>query len=602
MSTPGEIRKLELLAPARDREVAEAAILHGADAVYIGPQSFGARAAAGNSIEDIKALCEFAHRFRVRVYATVNTIVYDRELPEVETLVWNLYRAGVDALIVQDMGLLRLNLPPIELHASTQCDTRTPQKARFLEHVGFSQIVLARELSLKEIRSVCETVDVPVECFVHGALCVSYSGRCHASQALCGRSANRGECAQICRLPYDMIDARGRTLARGKHLLSLHDFNATAQLAEMVDAGVTSFKIEGRLKDAAYVKNVTAWYRQRLDEIIAANPGKYCRSSVGKTLLRFKPDPQKSFNRGFSNYFLTERKPRHLASLHTPKSLGEPLADFSDVHNGDGLSFFNRQGEYTGFLVNGMKSGQPVPNRQIQIPKGIQFYRTTDIAWQKLMTRRDTATRLIDIDIELHHNRVEATDARGCHVILPHSLTIEKSGKPQDIGSYFGKLGGSIYRLRNFSSTLPADAFVPASQLTALRREVTQALDRAAEATYSRPLRRPENHNARFPYPHLDYRDNVANRLAADFYREHGASGEAALETRKGRVEDGTTVMTTRHCILRELGMCLQESATRPSLPLTLKGAGRDLRLHFDCKNCEMQVRLGPPPATRKSK
>ena len=313
------MRKLELLAPAANKEVARQAILHGADAVYMGAYSHGARHRAANSIEDIQETVRFAHQFRAKVYVTVNTLVYDNEIEKVEHLVHELYRVGVDAIIVQDMSLLRMNIPPIELHASTQCDTRTLEKGKFLEKMGFSQLVLARELSLKEIKDICDGVDVPVECFIHGALCVSYSGRCQASELCMGRSANRGECGQMCRLPYKLINGKGETIIKDRYLLSLSDFNASSYIGEMIDAGVSSFKIEGRLKDADYVKNVTAAYRKIIDDYISANPEKYCRSSFGRSVISFTPSLEKSFNRGFTNYFLNGRGDRKMDSLLTPK-------------------------------------------------------------------------------------------------------------------------------------------------------------------------------------------------------------------------------------------------------------------------------------------
>ncbi|MBD5231507.1 MAG: U32 family peptidase [Bacteroidales bacterium] len=601
-------RKLELLAPARDAQVARAAILHGADAVYIGPPSFGARAAAGNSLEDIKELCDFAHKYRVKVYCTVNTIVYDRELEQVAAMISDLYKAGVDALIVQDMGILRLDIPPIELHASTQCDTRTPEKARFLESVGFSQIVLARELTLAEIREICSSVSVPVEVFIHGALCVSYSGRCHASQALCGRSANRGECAQICRLPYTLLDAKGRRLnsEAESHLLSLHDFNTSHSLRELVEAGASSFKIEGRLKDASYVKNVTAYYRRKLDEIIAEAPDKYRRSSAGFSQLNFSPNLCKSFNRGFTDYFLNNRQPKDLASTRTPKSLGEPLRSVADVHNGDGISFFNRDGKYTGFLVNGKQGDRLIPNRQLRIPVGVTLYRTGDVEWEKLMRRDDSAQRTVEVDITLYENRITATDERGASVTLRHELPMEPAKSAQDLRKYFAKMGDTIYRLRGFESEIPEDIFIPASALTALRRELLAQLDFAAKATYPRAYRRPECKESKYPAEALDYRDNVANHLAETFYKEHGISKiEAAMEVSSKTAEDGRTVMTTRYCVLRQVGLCMKQAAKEGkaplNLPLTLRGASRDFILHFDCSRCEMQVKLGASvPATRR--
>lgn len=591
------MRALELLAPARNSEIAKAAILHGADAVYIGAEAFGARSAAGNSVEDIAELCEYAHRYRARVYVTINTIVYEQELSAVQQLIKRLYHAGVDALIVQDMSILEMDIPPIELHASTQCDTRTPAKARFLDKMGFSQIVLARELSIDEIKNICNEVKAKVEVFVHGALCVSYSGRCQASQVLCGRSANRGECAQICRMPYTLTDASGKVWAKNKHLLSLHDFNASASLLQLAEVGASSFKIEGRLKDAAYVKNITAYYRLLLDKIIADNPDKYCRSSYGRVELKFEPNPQKSFNRGFTDYFLTNRRPKNLASLDTPKSLGEPLSSLKDVHNGDGLAYFNERGEYEGFNVNGIKGNMPVPNRAVRFPKNVKFFRTADIHWQKLIERDDTAKRRIALNITLYPNRIEAEDERGCRVILPHKLPIQAAEKPFDPSSYFAKLGDTIYFLNNFNNCLEPNSFVPASALTSLRRELVTALDRAAKATHLHSYRLKEQPDACYPYENLDYRDNVANNLAAKVYSRHGVKHiQRAIETDKSKVQSGTVVMTTRHCPLRELGLCLKQNKKigkpSPILPLTLTGAPKPLRLVPHCDVCECTIEI----------
>ena len=360
-------RNIELLAPAKNELIGIEAIKHGADAVYIGASAFGARSQAGNDIESIKRLVDFAHQYDARIYCTVNTIIYDHELHAVERMIHELYRAGVDALIVQDMALLRLDIPPIALHASTQCDIRTPEKAQFLEKMGFAQLVLARELTIDEIKEISSSVRVPLEGFCHGALCVSYSGRCQISQALKGRSANRGECAQFCRLSYDLEDTHGNKLIKSKHLLSLRDFNASDRLHQMINAGISSFKIEGRLKDVDYVKNVVAYYRQALDRIIGANDG-LARSSHGTSSFSFEPCLAKSFNRSFTHYFIDDRHPHNgtkMASILTPKSQGEyvgkvattsanviTLSGNATFANGDGLSFISSDGNYDGFRVN----------------------------------------------------------------------------------------------------------------------------------------------------------------------------------------------------------------------------------------------------------
>lgn len=583
------MREIELLAPAATAEIAIEAIRHGADAVYIGGPGYGARKKAANSIDDIRRVVDFAHIFRARVYVTVNTIVYDKELGAVERMICDLYRAGVDALIVQDMGILRLDIPPIALHASTQCDTRTVEKAKFLEKAGFSQIVLARELTLDEIREICRSVSVPVECFVHGALCVSYSGRCHASCHATGRSANRGECAQICRLPFTLRDAEGRVLADKKHLLSLKDFNALDMVEEMIEAGVSSFKIEGRLKEMDYVKNVTAAYRARIDEVIAKHPGKYRRSSYGASEIGFSPRLDKSFNRGFTHYFLEERRPASISQPLTPKSMGEEITDVSELHNGDGISYINERGEYEGVMVNSVKGNRIIGNRPFRLPKGAEIHRTLDRVWQQELAR-PTATRRLDVDITLNRKSISARDERGIESTIVNDARIEEARKPMDFRIHFDRLGNTDFRLRGFESNLGEDAFIKASDLSRLRRNLIEALERTARATYRYDYRRKEGRSAEYPQKALDYRDNVGNHLAEQFYREHGVEKiEPAMET--GHRPEGDVLMTTRHCILREMGLCLKQGGSRRvKLPLTLSGVNLDFGLRFDCVRCEMQL------------
>lgn len=588
-------RPLELLAPAADKEVAFQAILHGADAVYIGGPGFGARSKASNSIDDIAEVVEFAHRFRARVYVTVNTLVYESEIPEVESMVWKLYRVGVDAIIVQDMSLLRMNLPPIALHASTQCDTRTVAKARFLQDVGFSQIVLARELTLNEIKEIVSSVSVPVECFVHGALCVSYSGRCSASCVELGRSANRGECGQMCRMPYTLRNGRGEILLKDRYLLSLKDLNTLQTLGEMVEAGVSSFKIEGRLKDASYVKNVTAAYRLALDRIIAENPDRYIRSSFGESETGFSPNPDKSFNRGFTDYFLNGRNPGRMASLETPKSMGEEIRDVSELHNGDGISFFNLRGEYEGVAVNRVEGNRIIGSRPFKLPRNARIHRTFDREWQKLMAR-GTAERTISVDISLDEDGVTAADERGNSVRLPLDVTKSEAQKPMHPEEIFSRLGNTIYRLRKFENRLKPSTFIPASRLTSLRRRLMELLDAANLATYRYDYRREEK-DACYPAPELEQRDNVANSLAEKFYREHGVRAiKQAIEVAPPKKSETCTVMTTRYCLRRELGCCLKDTAvsdgkrSRFAGPLTITTGPHKFQLEFDCKRCEMNV------------
>ncbi len=387
------MQTVELLSPAKNATFGIEAINHGADAVYIGAPKFGARSAAGNSMQDIESLINYAHKFNARIYIALNTILKGNELPEAQQLIRNLYNVGADAIIIQDMGILQLDLPPIALHASTQTDNRTVEKVDFLEKAGFSQVVLARELSLEQIKNISSRTSVPLEVFVHGALCVSYSGQCYISQSLGKRSANRGECAQYCRLPYNLIDAEGKTILADKHLLSLKDLNLSNYLTDLIDAGVYSFKIEGRLKDLDYVKNVTAFYRQRLDEILSTSKTKK-KSSSGNIFYFFEPNPEKTFHRGSTCYFLHGRTEDTIASFDTPKSTGEYIGKINDVtknyftisknklsptlHNGDGLCFINKRGEFCGFRLNKVEENRLYPAQMPMIDKNTTVYRNLD--------------------------------------------------------------------------------------------------------------------------------------------------------------------------------------------------------------------------------
>ena len=610
------MRSIELLAPAGDADIAIEAVKHGADAVYIGPPSHGARVGASNSFEDIKRAVNFAHTFGARVYVTVNTLVYDREISAVEAMIRRLYTIGVDALIVQDMGILRMDIPPIALHASTQCDIRTPEKARFLQEAGFSQLVLARELSVAEIAAICREVTVPVEVFVHGALCVSYSGRCSMGFVCSGRSGNRGECPQICRHAFTLKDVAGRIIAKDKYLLSLKDFRADAHLQQLIEAGVSSFKIEGRLKQADYVKNVTAYYSERLNEITRVSGGALRRSSYGEVSLSFNPTLERSFNRGFTSYRLSGKADRHgIASIHTPKSLGEPISSLDRLQPGDGISFFDHEGNYTGVQVNGVRNGKIVSNRPFQLPKGTSIFRTSSIEWKKKMAA-ETASRHIPLDITLDATGITAElatdfyDAKGQterrFVRLAHGLPQQVANKPADYGKVFDKLGNTPFRLNSFTNLAP-ELFFPLSALTALRRELVEKLLSEIRITYRYDYRRTEHENYPYPSSRLDYRDNVANKLARQFYSSHGvAEIEPALETRKYEKEpcrhkakttyatgasSGQTVMSSRYCILRELGLCLKSNPDI-RLPLTLESGAIRFTPSFSCDKCEMHLHL----------
>ena len=489
-----------MLAPARDASVAIEAIKCGADAVYIGADSHGARAAAGNTVEDIAEVVKFAHQYNARVYVTLNTIIYENEIGAVEKLVARLYDSGVDALIVQDMGVLRMNIPPIALHASTQCDTRDARKAVFLEKVGFSQIVLARELSLQEINKIYQRVNVPLEVFVHGALCVSYSGDCQASCVAMGRSANRGECAQMCRLPYTLVDSNERVLIENKHLLSLKDMNRSAYIEEMIETGVSSFKIEGRLKDVGYVKNTVAYYRQAIDKVIADNPGKYQRASVGHSIYNFSPVLAKSFNRGFTDYFL-QAQDEKIASINTPKSQGEKVGVVKTVrgkeiiasldkplNNGDGLGYFDENGVLTGFRLNKIEGNKLYPATMINLKPGTLLYRNKDKAWDDLLIA-DGVSRNIAVKMVIKSTAdgiaLDLYDERGNNVSLPLTVECQDAKSPQEESRrrVLSKTGNTIYRVEEIEDNL-GNVFVPASVLTDLRRKALDLLDKVQITRY----------------------------------------------------------------------------------------------------------------------
>ena len=600
---------IELLAPARDADIAIAAIDHGADAVYMGASHHGARADATNTLDDVGRACDYAHRFGAKIYATVNTLIYDDELMEVERLVHDLYRIGVDALIVQDLGLLRLDLPPIALHASTQCDLRTPEKAQFLEALGFSQLVMARELTLDEIAAIRRVTTMPLEAFVHGALCVSYSGRCAISQVLKGRSANRGECAQLCRLPYDLVDGKGRVIVEGKHLLSLRDMARHDRLEQMMAAGVSSFKIEGRLKDMGYVKNVVAYYRRAIDQVIGRYPDRYSRTSQGTAELTFEPALEKSFNRGFTHYFLDERRPQDgssMASIDTPKSQGEYLGRAlrcngntlkidtkASLANGDGLSFTDAHGQFSGARVNrALGNGTVLLREQADIGRGTPIYRTADKAFNDLLAK-PSACRTIAVDAQLRYTggmlTLTLADERGNRVTHTVECDLQPAAKPQGDRQVaeLGKLGGTIYRLRE--AQVPGDIFVPASLLARLRRETIDLLDRSHRITRPIDKRRPEDMTVPCPITTLSPADNVANHLAEQLYRDHGVADIAPALEAGAPVTDATPLMHTRYCLRRQLGACLKGKRA-DSLPrdLYLKTGTTLLKVNCDCKNCEM--------------
>lgn len=625
--TAGGPEPVELLAPAKNLATGVEAIRHGADAVYIGGPAFGARSAAGNTVDDIRQLCRYAHTFGARVYVTLNTILYDDELSDVQRLVGELYEAGVDALITQDLALLSLDIPPIALHASTQMDNCTPECARFLEAAGYSQIVLARELSLADIRAVHAATSLPLEAFVHGALCVSYSGRCYASEYCFGRSANRGRCAQFCRLAFDLVDAEGRVIEHDRHLLSLRDMNRSASIEEMLDAGIRSFKIEGRLKDPAYVKNVTAYYRQTIDAVLARRSSAYVRSSHGIHQLTFQPELVKSFNRGFTEYLLHGRT-ADLWNFHTPKSMGEYVGIVQrmgrraldcrldvPVNNGDGLVFINTDGHLDGFRANRVEGSQIYPLKMPSVSTGTALYRNEDRAWETLLAGK-TAERRLPLRLTLgtadgrYTLRAEfVPDGTAGRTLFPFSITfdheVQEAQRPQDdnIRQNLSKLGDTPFLAVDVTIDTPFPCFVPASVLGKMRRQFTEAYERHLQDLHlaSRDRRRPADasaldlHDARYSYT-----ANVANSVARRWLADYGAHDVApAFEIE--RPAQGA-LMTCRHCLRYALGQCPKVTGHRPSWtePLSLRLPDqRSFTLHFDCVRCEMQV-LMPSKGTKR--
>ena len=603
-------RPIELLAPAKNLECGLAAVEHGADAVYIGAPRFGARAAAGNSLEDIARLVEYAHVYGVRVYVTVNTILKDEELSETERLIHDLYRIGVDALIVQDMGITRLSLPPIPLHASTQMDNRTPEKVRFLAEAGFRQVVLARELSLEEIRHIHEACpETSLEVFVHGALCVSYSGQCYASQACFGRSANRGECAQFCRLPFTLVDADGKTIVRDKHLLSLKDLNQSDRLEQLLDAGASSLKIEGRLKDVTYVKNVTAAYRQCLDKVLSRR-GEYVRSSSGSCRYAFTPQLDKSFSRGFTHYFLQGRG-EDVASFDTPKSLGEEMGTLKEqrgnsftvagvkpFHNGDGICYLDAQGCLQGFRVNRVEDNRIFPAGAVpRIPPRTRLYRNFDQEFEKLLARK-SAERKIALRWALWDTpqgfALLAEDEDGNRAVRSFAYAKEQARSPQEanVRIQLGKLGNTPFEaVGEADIQLSGNWFLPASVVTDWRRQVVDRLLEVRRIRYRRELQvwKPTAHP--FPVSSLTYLGNVMNGEARHFYRDHGVASVApAYEV---QAVPGAVLMFCRHCLRYSMGWCptFHKKHSPYREPYYLVSAdGKRFRLSFDCKNCQMKV------------
>ena len=639
--------KLELLSPAKNLEFGREAVNHGADALYIGAPAFGARAAATNSLEDIEALVRYAHLYGAKVFTTVNTLLFDDELQPAVDMIHRLYDAGVDALIIQDLGLLECDLPPIELHASTQCHNASVERIKFMESAGFKRVILARETSLEQMRAIREATSVDLEAFVHGALCVSYSGQCYMSQYLNGRSGNRGCCSQPCRSSYDLLTADGRLLIKDRHLLSLRDFNASQHLASMIDAGVSSFKIEGRLKDLSYVKNITAYYRQRLDALMEGRPLE--RASLGRTTFFFTPDPDRTFNRGYTDYFLRSRQP--MANFATQKALGKRVGEVVSVGrstltvsgtepfaNGDGLCYLDGDGRLQGFLVNRVEGRTITPNAMPDIRVGTLLWRNQDQQFEKTLQGR-TADRRMRVDITFSTTckgfSLSCIAEDGLHVCVTDvydHIPAENPGRmTQTIVKQLSKLGDSPFEAREVVDETQGSWFLTASQLNQMRRELVEALVKYRLA-HARPSDCPhEDRHEAYPQDSLDYRANVVNAKAEAFYRRYGVQ-----QLERGPEQtldyDGKALMTTKYCLRYELGCCLhpekwkvesgkwrvesgewkvesgewkdgaaaalryagnsveQSLKIHPGDTLLLRNQDHEFRLEFDCRQCLMRI------------
>ncbi|KTT56828.1 protease [Pseudomonas oryzihabitans] len=620
---------LELLSPARDVGIAREAILHGADAIYIGGPSFGARHNACNEVSEIAELVKFARRYHARVFTTLNTILHDDELEPARKLIHQLYDAGVDALIVQDLGVLELDIPPIELHASTQTDIRTLARAKFLDQAGFSQLVLARELNLQEISAIAAETDAAIEFFIHGALCVAFSGQCNISHAQTGRSANRGDCSQACRLPYTLKDDQGRVVAFEKHLLSMKDNNQSANLRALVEAGVRSFKIEGRYKDMGYVKNITAYYRQLLDEILEDRTD-LARASSGRTAHFFVPDPDKTFHRGSTDYFVTDRKV-DIGAFDSPTFTGLPVGQVEKVgkrdfiavteeplSNGDGLNVLVKR-EVVGFRANVAElkgefeeDGQKRYRYRVEpneMPEGLfrlrpnhPLSRNLDHNWQQALLKTSAERRIgVRWQAEVREQRLQltATSEEGVSVSVALDGPFGMANKPEQalegLRDLLTQLGTTEYQALSVSLDAPQAFFVPNSQLKALRREAIEQLTAARVAAHPRGRRKAEtNPPPVYPESHLSFLYNVYNQKARDFYHRHGVQLiDAAYEAHEELGE--VPVMITKHCLRFSFNLCPKQAkgvtGVRTKVaPMQLVHGDEVLTLKFDCKPCEMHV------------
>jgi len=602
--TPTEKIKIELLAPAKTVEIGKIAIDAGADGVYIGAPQFSARSAAGNQLEDIAELTRYAHLFSARVLVAVNTILTDEELEAANKLIWELYAIGVDGIIIQDMGLLETNLPPLRIHASTQCNNQTTEKVQWLEQIGFDRVVLARELRIDEIQAIRQNTHIELEVFVHGAICVSYSGQCYMSSACSGRSANRGVCSQLCRQSYDILDSQKQVIKSNLYALSLQDMDRSGFLKELLDAGVTSLKIEGRLKDADYVRNIVGYYREILDRLFAEPNSSYCAASQGVVTRGFTPAPQKTFHRGGCDYFIHGRT-TDMAQTSSPKSTGEKIGEIVSIrpnmigirlekgielHNGDGLCFRDH-----GFFVNGIEEDKCLlyvrPNQMPEIEIGEFLFRNFDIRFQELLAKENT-TRKLEVDICI------AEDANGFildiggekkHFAAKKIIAENSKRSQQTIMQQLCKLGNTPFRCRHYENQLKKAYFIPISVLNEWRRQTADALE--SRLQQRKPMDQPHTiRHPQFPNEPTDYRLNIHNKLAKHFYEQCGL--DQFVPSYEQKTPADAFLMTCRYCLRYEMGMCPvhQRSHDATKLPAFLRHGDKVYSLHFDCKKCQMYI------------
>ena len=606
--------KIELLSPAKNLAYGREAINHGADAVYIGAPSYGARAAATNTIEDIENLVQYAHLYGCKVFTTVNTLLFDSELESAVAMIHRLYESGVDALIIQDLGLLECDLPPIELHASTQCHNNTVDRVKFMESIGMKRVILARETTLEQMKVIRNATHVDLEAFVHGALCVSYSGQCYLSQYLSQRSGNRGECSQPCRGRYDLLDGEGREILSNRHFLSLKDLNAAQHIRAMIDAGISSFKIEGRLKDMSYLKNITSYYRKQLDAYMDGHEP----SSSGKTIISFNPDPFRTFNRGYTDYFLERRQP--MASLMTQKSIGKQVGRVLSVDSkcftvdgdevfarGDGLCFFDDTNTLQGFLINEVRGKRLTPNRMPDLRPGTVLWRNHDHRFENIL-QGHTSERRIDVVLTFNSTQygfsLAIRDSDGLEAVSQLKCEKNNSNNPSrtavQIKEQLSKLGNTPFHAVNITDKTHGAYFLTPATLNSMRREAVDALiNLRIEHFTIQPSPIIEKNPTLFPERELDYRANVVNEKACRFYQRHGA---VVVERGVEQTHDysGKALMTSKYCIRFELGCCKKGKdkgfvnssvSIAPNTSLMLRNNNRLLKLEFDCDKCLMYVK-----------